>query len=70
MMFKPAGPNSIYVPLAVIEWWWKGEATKDAAGNWNPVAGTLGWKTNPNYADTTDHPEWSKNIKNLKWVDD
>jgi hypothetical protein len=69
VMFKPAGSNSIYVPLAVVDWWWKGEATRSGT-TWSLVAGSAGHKASPTHVDTSDHPEWTKNIANRQWINE
>jgi len=67
IMFKPSGSNSIFVPLAVVNWWWKGKGQENGA-SWDLVVGSDGWSTNPSASDVTTYPVWDKNIANYSWV--
>ncbi len=65
-MFRPAGDNSIFVPIRVLDWWWKGSATKDGGGDWSLDGpggdgnDSLPADTNPKVGNLTiDYPEWN-----------
>ena len=59
ILYRPDQPHAIWVPLSVLEWHWKGKATKDASGTWSLVAGSAeGVATSPGVA-TTEFPVYS-----------
>ncbi len=67
LMFKPSTPNSIWVPVRKVNWYWKGNAVQ-SSGSWSLTSSTHA--TNPSDADSTDHPTWTGNIANSIWVDE
>jgi hypothetical protein len=72
LMYKPDGADSIWVTLRVLEWNWKGIATK-TGGVWSMDAGSW-FPTAPSQtiisSDTTELPVWTDSYPNLPVVPD
>ena len=62
LLFEPDVVDSIPVPLAKGDWGWEAEATR--AGNTWTINDSDESLTAP--ADTTDFPEWDKNITDIE----
>ena len=63
LMFKSITSGSIYVPIKVTSWGWKGTATK------NGTTWTLSDVTNPtpSTSDTSSYPTWDESIDPNDW---
>ncbi|MBS1329017.1 MAG: hypothetical protein HP043_03335, partial [Dialister sp.] len=64
IMFKPAGNDSIYVPLRSLKWYWTGAAKLNSAGVW-VKGGELDTKVTSASQETTDFPEWSGTLRGI-----
>jgi hypothetical protein len=75
LMWNPGTDGSIDVPLRVLSWFWQFDVVRvsenpsqfevlnpDFSGK--PAGGTIGSQ------ETTTHPEWTRNIINIEWLDD
>ena len=65
LMFKPAGGDSIWVPLQSVNWSWSATATKDAAGSWQLDSSD---KTNGSPIEPTAFPTWNGNITSYSFI--
>jgi Carboxypeptidase regulatory-like domain len=68
-MYRPAGPDSIWVTLARLDWDVAGAATRTgdpSANNWSqPV--DVSATPNPGGVASTELPVWTANVKDLQW---
>lgn len=65
VMFKPNTSNSIWVPLTLVNWSWRGDATKLVNGNWEKTdEGVTGPTINP----TLVFPTWNANVKDFPYT--
>jgi hypothetical protein len=60
LMFKPPGTNTKWVPLKVLDWYWKYDATK-TNGVWSLDPSKDAGATSPG-TSTHFHPEWDANV--------
>ncbi len=69
VMFQPppTAGKSAWVPMQVINWYYKGTVSWDGA-KWDLA--NLGQKTDPKGNPTTTHPTWPANFKQAKWIAD
>ena len=62
LMYKPAGENSIWIPLKKMTWFWSGEATKGTNDVWNLDSGS-----SPTVAPvgivTYEFPDWNSTFQ-------
>lgn len=67
LMFQPTGLSvpTIWVPLRVINWSWKGDASFNGS-SW--VLNSSSNPSNPQAADTTTHPPWTQNAANIPYT--
>ena len=68
ILFQPKGKNSRPVPLATMDWEWKGVAIKEKE-KWL-LKKDSGSRTPPDElksVETSDHPVWDKNITDFKY---
>jgi len=60
-MFKPSGPDSIPVPIRVINWYWRGRASRP------PIGVIWGLDDSHTYVsggiDVVEHPVWSTRVQ-------
>ena len=71
IMYKSSVENSIWIPLAKMNWDWYGDAQKDPNGVWSLVPGTSGHlTTNPGFIDTIEYPcdDGTATDENPPWV--
>ncbi|OGF22537.1 MAG: hypothetical protein A2V63_10210 [Candidatus Eisenbacteria bacterium RBG_19FT_COMBO_70_11] len=68
VMYQSSAAGSLWVPLGVLAWNWKGEARRASTGDPWAMHGTPSWSVNPSGADTLDFPEWSKYYPNLGYT--
>lgn len=64
VMFKSDLPNSIWVPLASVNWTWNAVAVKQNDGSW---VKTDEGKTGPTSIEPLDFPIWSLNVKDFAY---
>lgn len=64
VMFKPSLPDSIWVPLAAVNWTWNGIAIKQNDGSW--VKDNEG-VTGPTAINSLDFPIWDKNVRDFSY---
>jgi hypothetical protein len=58
LMYKPAGADSIWVPLGLVSWGWAGSArSTDGGATWTKTSGAH-TATNPSGAKTNEFPTW------------
>lgn len=66
LMFCPASPNAIYVPIAMLSWSWEGYSQFED-GAWSPVQ-QPGNSVDPVGTATTNFPTWNGNTNGGQWV--
>jgi hypothetical protein len=59
ILYKSDKADSIWIPLGVLDWDWKGKATL-SAGTWT-LSGT-GNAVDPSGSETLKFPEWAKKV--------
>jgi hypothetical protein len=64
-MFQPDSPDSIWVPLCKVHWWWSGEAVQELGEGW--ILEESDCSQNPTGEDTTTYPDWTYNISMNHW---
>ena len=58
LLYKPAGADSIWVPLGLLSWGWSGEARSTNAGaTWTKISGAHA-TANPTGAKSAEFPAW------------
>lgn len=67
ILFKPNKPNSIWVPLGIVEWFWKAEARRERAA-WRIVNGS-GRTKDGKGKGTNEFPEYRGNACDIPWND-
>jgi hypothetical protein len=67
IMFKPAGADSIWVPLKRVDWSWQGCATKDSEDNWT-LDDSSDVSDVGSLVDETNHPLWSRSTDDVDWT--
>ncbi|MDH4240100.1 MAG: hypothetical protein OEW48_11095 [Phycisphaerae bacterium] len=65
LMYKSNESNSIWVPLGLLTWDWKGEARRTSTSDPWGMHGTPTFTRNPSGSNTDDFPEWDKYFPNL-----
>lgn len=65
VMFRPPGAHSIFVPLEVVRWYYKGAATRSGT-TWTMDAGSASRNANA-AVTTTSFPTWTGNVATLSW---
>jgi hypothetical protein len=60
LLWRPAGTDTIDVPLKRIDWSWSGHVQK-SGGTWSLISSS---DPSPSTIDTTLHPEWTWTIPN------
>ena len=65
LMFKPALPESEWVPLKVVNWTWNGQVDYNESEGWKDFtylhSGGVIEPDEPVAMDTAQYPEWEKN---------
>lgn len=74
LMYNPGTEDSMWVPIARVDWKWNGGAYLDPADSeWKIISGsTAGTSDNgtnkPTIDYNPDHPEWSSNLQPPSWI--
>jgi hypothetical protein len=67
-LYQSSTADSIWVPLGVLAWNWKGEATRAKTTDPWAMNGVPSFSANPGGGDTLDFPEWTKYYPNLGYT--
>lgn len=65
LMFQPTGTGSIWVPLRKVTWSWSGTTSRSGI-TW--TLNSSSHSTNPSDADSTTHPQWTRNTSSNNYV--
>lgn len=68
VMYQSSVANSIWVPLGMLPWNWKGEAQRATVTDAWAMHGTPSFAVNPGGSDTLDFPEWTQYYPNLGYT--
>lgn len=68
LMYKSNKSSSIWVPLGLLRWDWKGEARRASTSDSWSIHGTPTFTKDPSGSDTHDFPEWNKYFPNLGYT--
>ena len=64
LMFKPAGADSIFIPLKQVNWGWSAATTRPQGG-WSTATLDSSAVAPISVNDTTTYPEWSQTVNDV-----
>jgi hypothetical protein len=67
LMYKSSAADSIWVPLGMLEWYWKGQAKRASLTDPWAMDGSPTLAVNPSGADNLEFPEWTRYFPTLGW---
>jgi hypothetical protein len=67
VMYKSNAVDSIWVPLGMLDWDWKGQAKRASLTDAWALDGAPAFTVDPSGGDNLEFPEWTRYFPNLGW---